>query len=229
LPILSIGVRLPEVSGPFDDIPWASPVWSELSISRPGSALGLSQPLSGFLAVPSFAALFRAATVSGILSSERSPRPGSRASLEAAGSLAVIHRCAETRSLLPCHRLFHRRPRFHAVAWIPRRLWNPFPRTEVRFPGSLGDKRRNRLVPPASPASKLSSPCRVRSQWSWVAPPPLVDALLSFCPSEAFPSAPWVLEPTQALELEHVPQSEDSGSRPKGPQPLWPGETFQST
>jgi hypothetical protein len=34
-----------------------------------GSALRLSQPLSGFLADPSFAALFRAATVRGILPS----------------------------------------------------------------------------------------------------------------------------------------------------------------
>jgi hypothetical protein len=39
-----------------------------------GSALRFSQPLSGFLASPSFAALFRAATVPGILPSESSPR-----------------------------------------------------------------------------------------------------------------------------------------------------------
>jgi hypothetical protein len=39
-----------------------------------GSALRLSQPLSGFPAVPSFAALFHAATVPGFLPSESFPR-----------------------------------------------------------------------------------------------------------------------------------------------------------
>jgi len=38
-----------------------------------GSARGLSQPLSGFLANPSFAALFHAATVPGVPPSESSP------------------------------------------------------------------------------------------------------------------------------------------------------------
>jgi hypothetical protein len=38
------------------------------------------------------------------------------------GFLAVILRCAETRGSSPCHRRFPRRPRFHAVAWFPRRL-----------------------------------------------------------------------------------------------------------
>jgi len=41
---------------------------------RFGSALRLSQPLSGFLACSSFAALFRTATVRGVLPSEASPR-----------------------------------------------------------------------------------------------------------------------------------------------------------
>jgi hypothetical protein len=41
--------------------------------SHPGSALRLSQPLSGFLAHPSFVALFRATTVPGILPSELFP------------------------------------------------------------------------------------------------------------------------------------------------------------
>jgi len=41
--------------------------------SRPGSALRFSQPPSGFPADPSFAALFHAATVPGVLPSESSP------------------------------------------------------------------------------------------------------------------------------------------------------------
>ena len=42
-------------------------------LAHPGSTLGLSQPLSGFLADLSFAALFRAATVPGILSLQSVP------------------------------------------------------------------------------------------------------------------------------------------------------------
>jgi len=41
---LSDGVRLPEVLGPFNGIPWASPVWGGLSNSTP-------VPLSGFLSL----------------------------------------------------------------------------------------------------------------------------------------------------------------------------------
>jgi hypothetical protein len=57
-----------------------------------GSALRFSQPLSGFLAHPSVAALFHAATVRGVLPSERCSSPRSRAPLGAACSLAVLHR-----------------------------------------------------------------------------------------------------------------------------------------
>jgi len=52
--------------------------------SRLGSAHRFSQPLSGFLADPSFAALFRAATVPGISPFRVFPSRRSRAPLEAA-------------------------------------------------------------------------------------------------------------------------------------------------
>lgn len=87
------------------------------------------------------------------------PSQRSRSSLEVAGSLAVIHRPAEVYRASPCHRWFHRRPRFHAVAWIPQRLWTSFPRAEAHFPVVPGSARQNHLVPPASPTSELSSPC----------------------------------------------------------------------
>jgi len=76
---------------------------------RLGSALRLSQPLSGFLASSSFTALFRAATVRGVLPSEVSPR---RNHVPLSGSLAsaVIHRCARTHPFALYHRRFHRRP-----------------------------------------------------------------------------------------------------------------------
>jgi len=134
----------------------------------PGSALRLSQPLSGFLASPGFAALFRAATVREIYSFRAFPSRESRTPLGAVCSLAVIHQRSWTNSPSPYPRPFHRRPRFHAVAWIPGRLWLPFPRilqalprTEarfytlrLRFPVGLGLEQRNRPAPPTSPASK---------------------------------------------------------------------------
>jgi hypothetical protein len=76
---------------------------------RLGSALRLSQPLSGFLASSSFTALFRAATVRGVLPSEVSPRKN-RAPLSRPLASAVIHRCARTYPFALYHRRFHRRP-----------------------------------------------------------------------------------------------------------------------
>ena len=60
------GAGFLEVFRPFDDIVQASPVlrWS-VHLHR-GSALRLSQPLSGFLARLDFAALFHAAAIRGV-------------------------------------------------------------------------------------------------------------------------------------------------------------------
>jgi len=71
------------------------------------SALRFSQPLSGFLADPSFAALFRAATVLGFALLQSFPLAQSRAPLSRpAGSPAVIRRRAETHPRPPYHRRF---------------------------------------------------------------------------------------------------------------------------
>jgi hypothetical protein len=91
-----------------------------------GSALGLFQPRSGFLAGPSFAALFHAATVRGVSPFRGFPSQKSRTPLGATCSLAVIHRRAKRTPPGPCHRRFHRLPRSRAVAGLPRRLWTPF-------------------------------------------------------------------------------------------------------
>jgi len=53
---------------------------------------------------------------------------------------------------------FRRRPRFHAVAWVPWGLWTSFPWAEAPFPVVLDSSRRSHSVPPASPTSKLCSP-----------------------------------------------------------------------
>jgi len=43
--------------------------------------------------------------------------------------LVVIDQRAVTPPSGPYHRRFPRLPRFHAVAWFPRRLWAPFSRS----------------------------------------------------------------------------------------------------
>jgi hypothetical protein len=94
-------------------------------------------PLSGFLADSSFAALFHAATVRGVLPAECSPH-GNRVPLSRSlCSQAVIHRRAET--LLPgsCHRRFRRLPRFWAqLPGSPADYGFPFhaPRCASRSP-----------------------------------------------------------------------------------------------
>jgi hypothetical protein len=151
-----------------------------------------SVPLSGFFNLSavswqasSFVALFRTTTVPGIplqsfpLAEIAHPSRGRC-------SLAVIHCRAETHCLRPCHRQFHRRRRFHAVAWIRCRLWTPLSANLIAsFPVVLDHLQRSRLFPPASPASKLCSLCEsVRAGLG--CPASAADALLGFCPSRVF-------------------------------------------
>jgi hypothetical protein len=126
---------------------------------RLGSALGFSQPPSGFLARPSFAALFRAATVPGILPLEHSPCKDRAPLSRPLCFPAVIHPRAEpycpsalSPPVSPTPALLTQLPGFL------KRLWTSFSRTEVRFPFVLGSAQQNRFVLPASPTSKLLSP-----------------------------------------------------------------------
>jgi hypothetical protein len=91
--------------------PRASPMMKRAVLSLSGSALRLSQPLSGFLARSSSTALFRAATVPGHLPFRAFPSQRSCAPLEATGSLAVIHPGARVRYVVTFRLLFHRLPR----------------------------------------------------------------------------------------------------------------------
>lgn len=115
LPNLSAGSCSQRFLAPLSVSPELAPCEAGYH-SRSGSALRLSQPLSGFLADSGFAALFRAATNRGVLSFRAFPSQKSRTSLEAAGSLAVIDQRAATHPSEPCHRRFHRLPRSRAVA-----------------------------------------------------------------------------------------------------------------
>jgi hypothetical protein len=196
--------------------------------SRLGSALRLSQPLSGFLAHPSFVALFRATTVPGIPPSEFFPSQRSRTPLEAAGSLAVIHRRAVARWTSPFADRF---PDFHAFTRSPGSSVDyglPFRSPKLAFRSSwvwlsgLAPFRQLHLLrsflPPARPYQQL-----------WVAPLLLAVTLLGFGPPKLSPSTPWILDPPRPRGPEHAPSSEDSGARHEGPRPLLPGETFLST
>jgi len=92
----------------------------------------------------------------------------------------------------------------------------PFSRTEVRFLVTLGHGHRNRLVPPASPASELYSPCEsVRVSPS--CPVLTADTLLAFAPLELHDSRASGPVPAQARRPEPSPSPEGSSSRPRGP------------
>jgi len=179
-----------EISRPSNGIPWASPAWSARH-HRPVPLSGFADLAADVLSTVSWQAqslrpCFRPhrswdSSLQGV------PLTAGRLRLSTQpGSLAVILRRAEVHDSRPCHRQFPRRPRFHAVAWFPCRLWVPFSRAEARFPVPLGLAPWNHLVPPASPASKLRSLLRVRSRLDRVSPPQPADALLGFCPSRAF-------------------------------------------
>jgi hypothetical protein len=119
----------PWVSRPFNDTPRPSPLRSGSSAPTPGSALRLSQPLSGFPASPSFAALFHAAAVRdspfrGFPSQEsRAPPRAASAPLRSSTDVPNGHRPRlVTAGFLDARAL-------GAVAGLPRRLWAPFSRT----------------------------------------------------------------------------------------------------
>jgi hypothetical protein len=90
-PVVAHRIRLPRGSAPLRRRPPDEPRHAAIRPSRCGSARRFSQPLSGFLAGPGFAALSHAAAARGVLPSERCSSLGSRAPLGVACSLAVLH------------------------------------------------------------------------------------------------------------------------------------------
>jgi len=183
-----------------------------------GSALRLSQPLSGFLAVPSFAALFHAATVRGILPSEVSPRPKSRTPLGAACFLVVIHLRADSMPRDPCHRRFQRRPRFHAVACLPRRLWALFSRSREnasRLPwGLTTELEPSRWLHPLRSLDPPTESVHAEPELPRAQRPILSWSFASLKPS---PPTLGILEPARPREAEHALPPESVRTRPKGP------------
>jgi len=131
--------------------------------SNPPRLRSQAEPLSGFLASPNSAVVFHTAHRPwDSPPSEFSPRAESRASLEAAGSLAVIDWCAGTHPTRSCHRPFPRRPHISAVAWFPGRLWTPFLLAPVDF---HRPKPASASLPehPVCPGSRVAGPFRSAS------------------------------------------------------------------
>jgi len=166
--------------------------------ARFGSALRFSQPLSGFLADPSFAALFRAAAEPGILPSESSPRRDRAPLSRPLCSPAVIHRRALACYPRPyCHR-FRQTPTLSRSCLDPPSDYRlPFhePKSASRSPwatsnGTATSRQLHRLRsfdPPASPF--LPKPgC----------PGLAADPLLGFFPSRAFSNRTLGPRPAQA-------------------------------
>jgi hypothetical protein len=129
LPTCRPAIRLPKVLGPSNDIALACPAVRRVVRPHLGSALGLSQPLSGFLAVLSFAALFRAAAVPGILPSELSLRRDRAPLSRPLCSPAVIYQRAEMHCL--CALL----PPVSSTPTLSRSCLNPRGGYELPFHG----------------------------------------------------------------------------------------------
>jgi hypothetical protein len=134
-----------------------------------GSALRFSQPLSGFLASQSFAALFHAATVPGIPPSELSPHerraPLSRPLAPLQLSTRVLRRSSRT---LP--RGF---PDVHAFTQLPGSpaAWDAlFTRPKTRFPVAPDPRRKTASFRQLHLLRSLLFLPRVRSRLPRVAP-----------------------------------------------------------
>jgi hypothetical protein len=165
-------------------------------IVRPhiGSALRFSQPLSGFLADPSFVALFHAINRSWDPPFRAFPSRRSRTPLGAAGSLAVIHRRAWTRRASSFASGFTDVHAFTRLPGSPDDYGLPFraPRRTSRSswtpPDGTALFRQLHLLRSFLPFAR---PFLQR----WVAPPPQAVAL-GFLPLRSFaPPTPRILDP----------------------------------
>jgi hypothetical protein len=205
-------------------------MWRRLSLSRAGSALRLSQPLSGFLASSSSTALFRAATIPERLSLQSLPlvevvvpSRGPPAPLRSSTDLPVRPHASRSPRVSPTPEPLD------PVAWLPSRPWAPFPRGLPRLPVPLGcarltvpDGRLHPLrsvPPPANPfASTRANPHR-RSLLSWVS-----------SPSETL-TEPRILDPPRPVDLRSRPARRPCKTgvardqRPSGPKSPRLGDT----
>jgi len=163
-------------------------------------------PLSGFAASQSFAAVFHAATVPGIPPFR--VFPSQEIAYPSRGSLAPLQLSTGVlgRTARAFRRRFLRLPTSsRQLSGSPADYGFPFRAPKRAFRSPWVSCLRNRPVPPASPASKLHSLLRVRSQLPRVSPHQPADTLLGFCPSRAFSFHASDSRPAQARKPEHVP------------------------
>jgi hypothetical protein len=184
---------------------------------RLGSALGFSQPLSGFLARLSFAALFRAATVPGILPSERSPHRDRAPLSRPLGSPAVIHRRARVYRSCALSPLVSPTPTLSRSRLAPPAAMSALSTNRSPLPGCSGLQAAESPDSASFTCFEASIPLRIRSHPVQVAPSwrPMLSWVCS--PLESSPTTPWVLDPPRPRGPEHAPSSGDSSTRPKGP------------
>jgi len=208
---------------------------------------GFDQPLSGFLASPSFVALFHATAVPEVLPSESSPHRN-RAPLSrplAPSRSATRFTNDTTRALSPP---VSSTPTLTRSGLIPPTTMSSLSARRSTLPGHSGPKRRSTSAPPATPTSKPCSSCEsVRTDPS--CPAPMADPLLGSCLSRAFSSHASGLRTRPAPESpEHAPSpklrrtaqrtvtppasSETAPSRERSattssadPSPVWAGRT----
>ena len=179
-----------------------------------GSALGLSQPLNGFLAGTSSTGLFHPATVRRLSPSEVSPRKN-RAPLSRPPAPLRLSTNLRDVSLACLHSAFtdsHARKR---SCLDPHRSYDSLSASLGHRPvsrSSLSPRATEPSVPSASPASKpYSSHESVHANPS--CPVLTADPLLTFCPSRVFPSRPWAPQTRPDTRPELAPWPEDQDPR----------------
>jgi hypothetical protein len=194
----------PEVLGTLQRHLRASPCVGRVVQPRPGSALRLSQPLSGLQQARVPRPCFMPQPVPGLpLLFERSPRsdrvPLSRPLAPSRLSAALQDRA--TRRTV-CPPVSPTPAPLAPLPGSPGRLWLPFPRAEARFPVGLSP------TPYAALSGRFTHlgallPLRIRSRRTRL-PEPTADALLATLPettpdlgtSTRFASHPEGLDPT---------------------------------
>jgi len=213
--LLSVGFRLPKVLGPFNGVPWASPMWGGGSNSHPRFHSQVFSTSQWFPSRPKVCGLVSCHYRSWDPPFRAFPSQGSRVSLEIAGSLAVIHRRAVVRRAFAFYSRFHRLP-LAQLPGFPASYGLPFhePRSVFRsswaWLDGLTSFRQLHLLRSFPP---LVNPLRR----PWVAPPPPLDALLGSSPSKLSPATPRVLYPSGSRGSRPASSSWDSVALLKGP------------
>lgn len=192
--------------------------------THPGSALGSSQPLNGFLAGTNSTGLFHPATVLRLSPSETSPRKN-RAPLSrppAPLRLSTDFRDVSLACLRSDFTDSHARKR---SCLDPNRSYDSLSASLGQRPvsrSSLSPRATEPSVPSASPASKPYSPYEsVHADPS--CPEPTADPLLTLAPPEFFPLNPGPLKPARTQGPNSHPGPKTRTRDTRGPAALSAG------